>query len=177
MDLIIRKVEVKDKERVREFFAKQIRNTFIENKIYDEEDGIRSEIECKVDLLQKAISNKYPNEKLFIATLDDNIVGVGGHTKPNDIILDCDKDANIVVGSLYVDKDFRNNGIASSLINVISDELRRMKATHYFLDSGYKIAQNIWQRKFGVPTYTLKNYWGIDCHHMVWKVELANKEN
>jgi GNAT superfamily N-acetyltransferase len=175
MNLLIRKVEAKDKEQVQDFFIQQVRNTFIENGLVDEENGIKSETDYKLKLLDKAISDNYPDEKLFIAILDNHIVGIGGYAQPNGLILSCDKDANIVIGSMFVDKAYRRNGVASSIINIIYDELRSRGETHYFLDSGYKNAQAIWQNKFGKPTYTLKDYWETDYHHKVWKIQLINK--
>jgi len=43
----------------------------------------------------------------------------------------------------------------------------------FCLDSGYKKAQSIWQKKFGKPDFILEHFWGENSHHMIWKRKLT----
>ena len=50
--------------------------------------------------------------------------------------------------------------------------LRDKGINQFCLDSGYSNAQKIWRKKFGEPDYFIKDYWGEDRHHLIWKINL-----
>jgi hypothetical protein len=53
-------------------------------------------------------------------------------------------------------------------------ELEKKGIEEFCLDSGYKSAQKIWINKFGNPQYHLKDYWGKDADHMVWRIQVKD---
>jgi 8-oxo-dGTP diphosphatase len=42
--------------------------------------------------------------------------------------------------------------------------------TFLCFDSGYPVAQETWQRRFGRPQFELVNRWGEGTRHMIWKL-------
>jgi hypothetical protein len=44
----------------------------------------------------------------------------------------------------------------------------------FCLDSGYKIAQTIWKKKFGEPVYLLEDYWDKGNDHMIWRIRVSD---
>lgn len=78
------------------------------------------------------------------------------------------------LGSLYVLPDYQGQGIGSAFIQTMAKELKERGIQRFYLDSGYKKAQQKWQRKFGEPYAVAKNYWGPGQDHLVW---LCNVED
>ena len=60
------------------------------------------------------------------------------------------------------------------MLNLIFIELEKNRKKEFCLDSGYKSAQKTWINKFGNPEYHLKNYWGEDSDHMVWRISVED---
>ena len=47
---------------------------------------------------------------------------------------------------------------------------------HVSIDSGYSSAQKIWLKKYGEPSYTMKEQWGEGFDHLIWDVKLVDTE-
>lgn len=70
--------------------------------------------------------------------------------------------------------DYQKKGIGSRMLNLLFEELENKRIKEFCLDSGYKSAQKIWIKKFGNPQYHLKNYWGENADHMIWRVRVED---
>ncbi|WP_430929631.1 GNAT family N-acetyltransferase [Lysinibacillus capsici] len=73
------------------------------------------------------------------------------------------------IGTVFVHPDYQNRGIGTMLLQKMLLTLENRRVPSFCLDSGYKQAQMIWQKKFGQPDFVLENYWGANSHHMIWK--------
>lgn len=69
----------------------------------------------------------------------------------------------------FVHPNYQNRGIGTMLLQKMLLTLENRRVPSFCLDSGYKQAQMIWQKKFGQPDFVLENYWGANSHHMIWK--------
>jgi len=74
-----------------------------------------------------------------------------------------------MIGHIAVHPDYQNRGIGTVLLQKMLLTLENRRVPSFCLDSGYKQAQMIWQKKFGQPDIVLENYWGTNNHHMIWK--------
>ena len=72
------------------------------------------------------------------------------------------------LGSLFVLPRYQGQGVGSALISAMVAHLYKQGIEQFFLDSGYKLAQKRWLRKFGEPYKVVKDYWGPDYDHMIW---------
>jgi GNAT superfamily N-acetyltransferase len=76
----------------------------------------------------------------------------------------------VEVGTVFVHPDYQGKGIGNSLLEAIMKHLKNIGLTEFCLDSGYGSAQQIWKRKFGLPDYWQKDFWGEGQDHMVWRI-------
>ncbi|MGE0999241.1 GNAT family N-acetyltransferase, partial [Bacillus sp. Gnz1/3] len=76
------------------------------------------------------------------------------------------------IGTVFILPEYQKKGIGSFLLHTMFLTLLSRGITEYCLDSGYKKAQSIWTKKFGEPSYVLKDYWGESSDHMIWKKSL-----
>nr|WP_211175507.1 GNAT family N-acetyltransferase [Paenibacillus sp. SZ31] len=137
-------------------------------------DDIQHEIAHKRALIHTALqpkANKEANVFFLVAKMDDVIVGTISYGPCGEEIRECtDHRLNDIgeLGSLYVLPEVQGLGIGSALILALVTELQRLGIKQFCLDSGYQIAQQKWQRKFGEPYVVAKNYWDEGTDHMVW---------
>ncbi|MFL0373004.1 GNAT family N-acetyltransferase [Paenibacillus amylolyticus] len=143
-------------------------------------DDIQGEITQKKAMIRKALQAK-DNIKasvfFLVAKMGDVIVGTISYGPCGEEIRECTEGRlNDIgeLGSLYVTPDFQGQGIASELIVALVTELQRRGIKQFCLDSGYRIAQKKWQRKFGEPYVVANNYWGEGTDHMVWLCEVQD---
>jgi len=76
------------------------------------------------------------------------------------------------LGTAFVRPDYQGQGIGNLLLNSMTQVLIDKGINQFCLDSGYSNAQKIWRKKFGEPDYFIKDYWGEDQHHLIWKINL-----
>ncbi|WP_244898307.1 GNAT family N-acetyltransferase [Paenibacillus xylanexedens] len=137
-------------------------------------DDIQHEIAHKRALIHTALQpdhNKEANVFFLVAKMGKSIVGTISYGPCGEEIRECtDQRLNDIgeLGSLYVLPEVQGQGIGSALILALGTELQRLGIQQFCLDSGYRIAQQKWQRKFGEPYVVAKNYWGEGTDHMVW---------
>ncbi len=136
-----------------------------------DEDGLNkiAEIEKQVSTSPLTLSQieemlKDKNYQIHTACFNGEIVGF--------IILQITDEVNII--SVAVDKDYRNLGIASKLIDKAQEECKKHKIKNLTLEVGYKnITAYLLYKKLGfVVRRTRKNYYanGDDCLEMIKEV-------
>jgi GNAT superfamily N-acetyltransferase len=166
-----------DIELINEFFQIVIRDTFERNGISDLVDTIAEEIEYKRRCLNQDIESDGKNRCFLIAKEDDKIVGSIEYGPSNELIDSCtngELKELFEIGTVFVHPDYQKKGIGSRLLNQIFKQLDKINIKEICFDSGYKSAQRIWIKKFGKPEYHLKNYWGEDADHMIWRISMRN---
>ena len=78
------------------------------------------------------------------------------------------------IGTVFVHPDYQKQGIGTKMLNLIFMDLEKSGVKEVCLDSGYKLAQKTWMKKFGNPEYHLKDYWGKDADHMIWTIRVKD---
>ena len=160
---------------INEFFELVIRDTFERNGITNLVDTIVEEIEDKRRCLNQDIESDGINRYFIIAKEDNKIIGSIEYGPSNELISSCtngELKEIVEIGTVFVHPDYQAKGIGSRMLNLIFIELERNGIKEFCLDSGYKSAQKIWINKFGNPKYHLKDYWGEDADHMVWRISV-----
>lgn len=177
INIEISRLKVEDIELINEFFEIVLRDTFERNGISGLVDLIVEEIEDKRRCLNQDIESDGKNRYFLIAKENDKIVGSIEYGQSNELISSCtngELKELVEIGTVFVHPEYQKNGIGSRMLNLIFIELKKNSIKEFCLDSGYKSAQKIWTRKFGNPEYHLKDYWGEDTDHMVWRISVED---
>lgn len=178
-NLEIDRPKLKDIKLINEFFTIVILDTFKKNDILDLVDIMAEEIENKGKFIKQDIDSNGEDRYFLIAKVHDKIVGSIEYGPANELITSYINGENkklLEIGTVFVHPEYQNKGIGSRMINGIFMELSKKGMKQAFLDSGYKSAQKIWIKKFGIPKYNLKDYWGEGDHHMIWEISI-DEEN
>ncbi|WP_226087628.1 GNAT family N-acetyltransferase [Mesobacillus sp. S13] len=172
----IRRPKPEDREKLNDFFRTVITDTFIQEGIGDQLDDLNEEIKGKRRYLESDYLSNGENRYFLIAFQGDKIIGSIEYGPANEIIRKCAKnsyDHLLEVGTVFVHPDYQRNGVGNLLLKAMYDTLHQRGIEEFWLDSGYKRAQSIWKKKFGEPEILLKNYWGEDFDHMIWRVRVS----
>jgi GNAT superfamily N-acetyltransferase len=167
--------KARDVELINEFFKIVLKDTFERNGISDLVDTISEEIEDKRRCLNQDLASDGQDRYFLIARDDEKIVGSIEYGASNELILSCTKGELkdlVEIGTVFVHPDYQNKGIGTRMLNLIFNQLEKNGVKEFCLDSGYKTAQKTWIKKFGIPTYHLKDYWGPGADHMIWRVSV-----
>ena len=171
-DLIINRPDINDVLQIHELFSITIKNNFKEEGVLNTlEEEANNEIETLKQNLQFDFDTKGEKEHFLIAKLSDQVLGTIAFGAPNSIVRNHLKleDLKIPeVKSVYVLPGFQGKGIGSLLLKVMLRLLKDKKINAFYLDSGYRKAQQFWKRKLGDPTWLLPDYWPGGNPHMIW---------
>lgn len=176
-NIAISRPNTEEAELINEFFKIVLIDTFKRNDIENLVDTLAEEIEDKRKCLNQDIESNGVNRYFLIAKDNDKIVGSIEYGPSNDLIYSCTngelKDL-VEIGTVFVHPDYQNKGIGSRMLNEIFKRLREQGIEEFCFDSGYKKAQKTWSKMFGIPEYHLKDYWGKDADHMVWRIKVQD---
>ncbi|MEK5442900.1 MULTISPECIES: GNAT family N-acetyltransferase [unclassified Fredinandcohnia] len=174
MDVDIRRPKIEDKDELHRFFKDVIMDTFSKEGIAHLTKDIVEEIETKKSYLQSDFTSAGKNRYFLLATYENTIVGTIEYGTVSRLICKthhayCDL---VEVGTVFVHPNYQKQGIGTRLLQSIFTILRDRKIEEFCLDSGYKNAQKYWKNKFGKPDVILKDYWGKNFDHMIWKIQV-----
>jgi GNAT superfamily N-acetyltransferase len=175
----IRRPTTEDREQLNDFFRTVIIDTFIRECIGDQLNDITEEIEMKKRYLTSDFESNGEERYFLIAFYGDKIIGSIEFGPANEIIRDASDqaiEALVEVGTVFVHPDYQRKGVGNLLLKAMYETLRYNGIEEFCLDSGYKSAQLLWKRKFGEPDILLKDYWGKNFDHMIWKVKISEQE-
>jgi N-acetylglutamate synthase-like GNAT family acetyltransferase len=164
--------KIEERDLINEFFRYVLMDTFINNEISELVDTLNDEIEDKRRCLEQAFESAGKERCFLIAKHKGFIVGSVEYGPPNDLILSCTNGELRMlteIGTVFVHPEYQKKGIGSQLLISILLEMKKSGIEEFCLDSGYKIAQRIWISKLGRPQYHLKDYWGKNADHMIWR--------
>lgn len=174
-DIVIRRPGIEEKDLLYVFFETVLVNTFEVNGLSDFKDLLLEEIEDKKRCINQDFETRGRDRYFLIAEYKGAIVGSIEYGLSNDLLNECTnyefKDL-LEIGTVFVHPAYQKKGISSILLQSLFQVLKENNIEEICLDSGYKIAQKIWCKRFGEPEYFLKDYWGKDSHHMVWRVKV-----
>ncbi len=173
------KIEIKrphltDIEELHKFFRLVITDTFAKEGLAELHDDQKDEWETKKQYLQWDLES-HGEKRFFLLAVDEEtkeIIGTIEYGVANELIQKTIKEdlADFPeIGTVFVHPNFQNRGIGSMLLQKMFKTLESKNVRGFCLDSGYKQAQAVWQRKFGKPDYLLEHYWNENSHHMIWK--------
>lgn len=177
LDIIIARAKIKDRNLLNDFFRRVLIDTFHKNGISEMIDTLEAEIIDKRRCLEQDYSSAGKDRCFLVAKVKNRIVGTVEYGNSNELILSCTKGELLdikEIGTVFVDPDYQRMGIGSKLLTSILLEMKKEGIVEFCLDSGYRIAQGIWVKKLGEPQYLLKDFWGKDSHHMIWRKEIED---
>lgn len=120
----IRKATYKDSDVLDSLFAKLIEN----EQIYD--DNIKD------NLTMKCFFSKRINEEeniILVVEDNDNIVGyIYGYIRADNKIK---KELEAYIESLFIIKEYRNQGLATNLINKFIEEAKKLNTKYIFIEN------------------------------------------
>ncbi|PEI74026.1 GNAT family N-acetyltransferase [Bacillus wiedmannii] len=173
----IRRPNSDDLDELNLFFRLVITHTFKNEGLSQLLDDIENEINTKKQYLKTDFDSN-GEKRYFLLAIDtsyDKIIGTIEIGPASTLINSCTGGALkdlYEIGTVFILPEYQRKGIGSLLLNTMFLTLLSRGITEYCLDSGYKKAQSIWTRKFGEPSYVLKDYWGESSDHMIWKKSL-----
>lgn len=171
----IRRPHPADVAELSEFFRIVITDTFIKEGIGHLVEAIEEEIEIKNHYLKMDIMNDGDERCFLLAIHHDKVIGSIEYGPASKLINECTndelKDLN-EVGTVFVHPDYQRQGIGNLLLKEMYLILKSNNIEEICLDSGYRQAQKIWEKKFGEPQYVLKDYWGKGLDHMIWNIKV-----
>jgi GNAT superfamily N-acetyltransferase len=175
----IRRPTTEVREQLNDFFRTVIIDTFNNEGIGNQLNDINEEIEVKKGYLTSDFESNGEERYFLIAFYGDKIIGSIEFGPANEIIRNWSDHAFegvVEVGTVFVHPDYQRNGVGNLLLKAMYETLRSNGIEEFCLDSGYKSAQLIWKKKFGEPDILLKDYWGKNFEHMIWRVKIREQE-
>ncbi len=174
-DITIRRPGIEELERIHAFFEEVLVDTFKKNNIYDRKELLQEEILDKKRGIAQDFDTEGKERFFLLAEHKGEIIGSIEYGLSNDLLNSCTegelKDM-LEIGTVYVRPDWQKRGVSALLMHSLFEVLKEKQVEEICFDSGYKIAQSIWCKRFGNPAYYLENYWGEGAHHMVWRVKI-----
>ncbi|KKU88596.1 MAG: hypothetical protein UY18_C0011G0005 [Microgenomates group bacterium GW2011_GWF2_47_9] len=168
--ILVTQPQPSDASEIEVLYRLVIQDTFNKNGI---NESYPNEIEDEVDGKMSNLKDEFH----LIAKVGGVIAGIIGIGKVNE---DITKNYpatlltnEVEVKNVYVLPNFQSRGIGSMLFAEAVEELKKRKIEYFYLDSGFKLAQNYWKHKLGEPTVVKKNYFDQSEHYMIWKCEVA----
>lgn len=170
--------EEKDRDEMIKLFNVVLKDNWEKNDLMDFQEGLLHEMETKREYLDAFLNGEDGSRFFLTAKLDGRIIGTIEHGEANETIRSVgDPELNKLqeVGTLFVLPEYQGCGVGNKLIHGISQRLVKLGKSKFCIDSGYITAQKIWTKKYGAPTYFMKDYWGPGGDHMVWVIGLEDK--
>ncbi len=171
MKLLIRRPNEKDVLALHAFFDLVITDAYIKNGIMHLTKDYEEEKEDKREHLKWDLESKGKERFFQIGIIDEKIVACIEYGKSNDAILEVTenklKDV-FEIGTVYVHPDYQGKKLVNQMIEAILIEMKSKGIESFCFDSGFKIAQKIWKKKFGEPKFVGKDYWDKDADNLVW---------
>lgn len=174
MKLLIRRPDQSDIQALHQFFSLVIQDTFAKEGIAELVDDQQHEWKTKKQYVAMDLESQGKKRFFWLAlnVETDEIIGTIEYGEANEIIQQTIKEDLSQcpeIGTIFVHPNYQNRGIGTMLLEKMLMTLKNRRVLGFCLDSGYKQAQIIWQKKFGQPDFVLENYWGTNNHHMIWK--------
>jgi GNAT superfamily N-acetyltransferase len=174
VDIIRPRIE--DIKELNSLFRIVITDTFIKEGIGEKLKDLNDEIEGKEKYLESDFESNGEKRYFLIALYGNKIIGSIEYGPASNLICKITNNTFkelVEVGTVFVHPDFQRMGVGNLLLNKMYFTLKSKGIEEFCLDSGYKIAQKIWKRKFGEPDYLLDDYWDKGNDHMIWRIRVS----
>lgn len=176
-EITIRNAQPSDVELACRVFELAIPYAFEQEGLGHLSEDISNELAKKRRILQACFEDDSTNCWFLLALHRETIVGTISYGPCGQDILNCTGNTLEEVGelgSLYVVPEYQTQGIGSALIRAAANRMNSQGVLRFCLDSGYRMAQQKWLRKFGKPYAVMPDYWGPGVPHIVWYCEVTD---
>lgn len=166
-----------DAEKLHQFFELVLRDTYAKEGLAHMTKDLENEINDKKNLLEEDVKSKGSRRYFLIALDNGKVIGTIEYGPTGSIILGCtggELEGVVEVGTAFVHPAYQRQGIGTLMLNAICLTLLGKNINEFCLDSGYKNAQRVWNKKFGEPAYIVKDYWGEGYNHMIWRKRIKD---
>jgi GNAT superfamily N-acetyltransferase len=173
----IRRPRIEYIKELHSLFRIVITDTFIKEGIGEKLKDLNDEIEGKEKYLESDFESNGEKRYFLIALCGNKIIGSIEYGPASNLICKITNNAFkelVEVGTVFVHPDYQRMGVGNLLLNKMYSTLKSKGIEEFCLDSGYKIAQKIWKRKFGEPDYLLEDYWDKGSDHMIWRIRVSD---
>jgi GNAT superfamily N-acetyltransferase len=161
-----------DIEKLYKFFELVLRDTYLKEGLAHLTEDLEKEIFEKKSILKEDLESNGEKRYFLTALIEGEVIGTIEYGPTGSIILDCTKgelEGVVEVGTAFVHPAYQRQGIGTLMLNSVCLTLLGRNIGEFCLDSGYKNAQRVWEKKFGEPAYVIKDYWGQGYDHMIWR--------
>jgi len=166
-----------DRKSAHQVFEISITDAFEKQGLGDFKEDIQGEIIHKKHMLDALLDQTDLDIYFLVAKLNETVIGTISFGVCGEDIKKCTENQFYSIGelgSLFVLPHYQGQGVGSALINAMAVYLSNKGIEQFCLDSGYKLAQKRWIRKFGAPYKVVKDYWGPDGDHMIWFCKVSD---
>jgi GNAT superfamily N-acetyltransferase len=173
----IRRPRIEDIKELHSLFRIVITDTFIKEGIGEKLKDLNDEIEGKEKYLESDFESNGEKRYFLIALFGNKIIGSIEYGPASNLICKITNNTFkelVEVGTVFVHPDYQRMGVGNLLLNEMYSTLKSKGIEEFCLDSGYKIAQTIWKKKFGEPDYLLEDYWDKGNDHMIWRIRVSD---
>ncbi|MEK5232607.1 GNAT family N-acetyltransferase [Lysinibacillus sp. FSL K6-0232] len=173
-NIIIRRPLPTDKEVLHQFFFLVIQDTFAKEGLAALAGDQHNEWEMKKHYLAMDFASQGQQRFFWVAVepKTGEIIGTIEYGEANALIqqtIQEDLTNCPEIGTVYVHPSYQQRGIGTMLFRHMLTTLETQQIPSFCLDSGYRQAQIVWQKKLGKPDFCLKHFWGTNIPHMIWK--------
>ncbi len=171
--IVIRRPVIDELAGINAFFEMMLKDTFEANGISNLTELLEEEIQVKKKYILQDFTSNGKDRFFLLAVYEGNLIGSIEYGASNEVLNKCTNNEMkdiLEIGTVFVHPKYQKQGVSSILIYNLFLKLSSNLIQEVCFDSGYKIAQAVWSKKFGSPNYCRKDYWAVGSHHMIWKV-------
>jgi len=174
-DIIISRPKKNELPEILDFFEAVLKDTFLTNGLSKMQDLLQEEIIDKKRYIMQDFDSNGEKRYFLFAKSENEIIGCMEYGLSNELLKNCTNHAMddlYEIGTMFILPKYQKEGISILLQKQIFKALTEIGETECCFDSGYPIAQKIWTKRFGKPTFYLKDFWGEGAPHMVWRIDI-----
>lgn len=175
-EIVIRRPVIEELADINTFFEMMLKDTFEANGVSDLTDLLEEEIQTKKKYILQDFTTNGKDRFFLLAVYDGKIIGSIEYGASNEVLNKCTnhemKDI-LEIGTVFVHPKYQKQRVSSILLYNLFLVLCSNRIQEVCFDSGYKIAQSVWSKKFGSPSYCFNDFWAVGAHHMIWRVKVA----
>ncbi|KOY80973.1 GNAT family N-acetyltransferase [Lysinibacillus macroides] len=173
-NILVRRPKSTDVQALHQFFFLVIQDTFAKEGLTELVEDQHTEWAMKKHYLAMDLASQ-GQQRFFLVAVEPKtgeIIGTIEYGEANALIqqtIQEDLTNCPEIGTVYVHPSYQQRGIGTVLFRHMLTTLETQQIPSFCLDSGYRQAQIVWQKKLGKPDVCLEHYWEPNTHHMIWK--------
>ena len=156
MKVLIKRPDISEREEIHSLFEKTIKHTFEAEGAGEEHTLIRELTDDQKELIDLDFETSGKEVYFLVAETGGRIAGTICHRPCSDIILDCSQSkaqGMQEIGSVYILPQFQGGGLCKLLLNAMYITMSAKGFSEFWLDSGYAVARQVWEKLLGPSCY------------------------